>query len=229
MIVMNGTPDEIEWWHVGVNGIIKPGETVEMEDGRAKHILNKFNAIGLIQLNFGDNPEEKKKSSMALWRSFWERQIENHNRANEEAKVNGNRYSKPPAGLEEKARQFGVELLRPWRIEKKDSKELDELKNENKSLKGSLETMQAQMTKILEMMGRPQILTPAAVSSDAEKALAGLVESNQNKYKRLGESNMKAWVVKNWDDILQMPEINKAEIRTRYEELYKEPCPDMLA
>jgi len=86
--------------------------------------------------------------------------------------------------------------------------------------------LQAQMSKILEMMGNK---APAVISSDAEKALAGLVESNQNKYKRLGESNMKAWVVKNWDDILQMPEANKVEIRARYEELYKELCPDMVA
>jgi hypothetical protein len=194
-----------------------------MEDGRAKHILNKFNAIGLIQLNFGDKVEEKKASSMALWRSFWERQIENHNRANEEAKVNGNRYSKPPAGLEEKAKLFGVDLLRPWRIEKKDSKELDELKNENKSLKGSLEAMQGQMTKILEMMGNK-----APVSSDAEKALAALVESNRNKYKRLGETNMKAWLEKNWNDFLKMPEANILEIQARFEELYHEEFPVML-
>lgn len=228
MVIANFSPDPIEWWHVGVNGIIKPGETVEMEDGRAKFILNKFNTIGLIQLNFGDNPEEKKKASMALWRSFWERQIENHNHANEDAKANGNRYSKPPAGLEEKAKLFGLDLLRPWRIEQKDSKELEELKNENKSLKSSLETMQTQMSKILEMMGgRATVLTPAAVNSDAEKALTSLVESNRNKYKRLGESNMKAWLEKNWDDFIEMPEANKIEIQTRYEELYKEVFPVM--
>jgi len=224
--ILNGTPDSIEWWHVGVNGIIKPGETVEMEDGRANHVLNKLGAKGLIKLDFGDNLEEKKKVSMSLWRAFWERQIENHNQANEDAKEKGNRYTKPTPEIEEKAKLFGLDILRPWRVEKKDNKELEEAKAENKSLKDDLKSLQAQMSKILEMMGNK---APAVISSDAEKALAGLVESNQNKYKRLGESNMKAWVVRNWDDILQMPEANKAEIRARYEELYKELCPDMVA
>ena len=76
------------------------------------------------------------------------------------------------------------------------------------------------MTKILEMMGNPN-------SSDAENALAALVEDNQNKYKRLGFSNMKQWVAKNLSDILKMPEANKVEIQARHIELYKEELPDL--
>jgi len=221
--IMNGTPDPVEWWHIGVNGIIQPGQIVEMDDGRARHILNKFGAIGLVQLSFGDDPEEKKKASMALWKSFWERMIENHNQANEDAKEKGNRYVKPTPALEEKAKLFGLEILRPWRVEKKDNKEIEELKNENKALKSSLETMQDQMTKILEMMGnKPK-------NDDADKALAIVVETNRNKYKRLGSFNMKQWLDKNWDDFLKMPEENILEIQARYEELYGEPFPEMLA
>ena len=221
--VANYTPDTIKWSHVGLNGTIKPDQVVEMADGRARHILNKFGAIGLVQLNFGDDPEEKKKVSMALWRSFWERMIENHNQSNEDSKEKGNRYTKPTPELEEKAKLFGLELLRPWRVDKKDNKEIEELKNENKSLKSSLETMQDQMTRILEMMGnKPK-------SDDADKALTIVVENNRNKYKRLGASNMKQWLDKNWDDFLKMPEANRLEIQARYDDLYGEPFPEMLA
>lgn len=217
MKVLNATPDPIEWWHVGVNGIIEPGDTVDMEDGRANHLLNKFGQIGLVRLDFGDDIEEKAKVSMTLWKSFWERMIENHNQANEDAKEKGNRYVKPTTALEEKAKMFGLDLLRPWRIEKKDNKELDELKNENRSLKGSLETMQGQMTKILEMMGKPQI----------DKVPATVVEVNRNKYKNLVKSNMKIWLEENWDDFMKMPDENILEIQAKYTDFYKETFPPM--
>ena len=225
--IANFTPDSIEWWHVGVNGIIQPGEIVEnMDEGRARHILNKFGNIGLIQLNFKDDIEEKKKAAMRQWRAFWERMIESHNQANEDAKEKGNRYTKPTPDLEEKARLFGLELLRPWRVERKENEEINTLKAENQSLKQSLNSMQDQMTKMFEMLSaRMDPPVPTNINVDAEKALSAVIEMNQNRYKRLSESNLKAWVIKYAKDIAEMPEANRNEIKAKYDELYKEPFP----
>ena len=225
--IANFTPDPIEWWHVGVNGVIQPGEIVEnMDEGRARHILNKFGNIGLIQLNFKDDIEEKKKAAMRQWRAFWERMIESHNQSNEDAKEKGNRYTKPTHDLEEKAKLFGLELLRPWRVERKDNEEIATLKSENQSLKQSLNSMQEQMTKMFEMLSSKQTNSgPTSITIDAEKALNTIIEMNQNRYKRLSETNMKTWVAKNLKDIADMPEANKNEIKAKYDEFYKEPFP----
>jgi hypothetical protein len=41
MIIANHTPEDVEWMHIGINGIIKSGEVKEFDEGRGNHILNK--------------------------------------------------------------------------------------------------------------------------------------------------------------------------------------------
>ena len=90
MIVGNFTPDPIDWMHIGITGTIEPGETAEMDEGRARHILNKFARRGLVQMQFGDEPGDKKKESIKLWTSFWEQQITAFNQHNEDQKEKEN-------------------------------------------------------------------------------------------------------------------------------------------
>ena len=248
MIIGNFTPDKIEWMHVGANGTIpaynpdnpKKPYIVNFDDSRANHILNKFAIRGLVVMNFGDDEEAKKKESLKLWRIFWERQIENQNQHNEQQKEAGNRYSRPTDELDEHAKLLGIELLRPWTVAAKSTKEVDELKGENLALRKSLESMQAQMSQLMQMMAggqaKPQPVQeskddPAVTAPTGDKstedhlktedeALAKIIEANNNKYRRLGESNMNLWVSKNWDDIMAMPQENKDEIEEKYVKLY---------
>lgn len=219
MKIANYTPDTMEWWHVGINGFLKPGDVQDFDGARGNHILNHFGRRGLVQMQFGDDPEVKKQAAMAAWESFWEGQITAHNRINEDRKANKALGPLPPTKeLEEKAKILGLELIKPWRVEspKDESKEIAELKAENARLS-------TQMDQLLKLFTAQQ--NPATVSNDAEKALSEKVEANRNKYKRLGESNMKAFVSKNWEDIQQMPEENRFELKTKYEEIYQTPFP----
>ena len=61
MIVGNFTPDPIEWMHIGITGVVNPNEIVEMDNARAKHVLNKFARRGLVQMQYGDDAETKKR------------------------------------------------------------------------------------------------------------------------------------------------------------------------
>lgn len=228
MHVANFTPDTINWQHIGVEGAIKPDQVVELEDSRARHILNKYAARGLVQMNFGDEPEPKRKQSMSQWKNFWEEQVVTFNRHNEDQKEKGNRYATPTAEIKEHAEKLGLELLRPWRIESKDNPEFQKLKSENAELKGSLSTMQAQIDKLIEMVGKNQA-SQAETKVDkpkvSESADETVIEANRNKYKRLGESNMNLWVAKNWEDIKTMPEENRFEIEDKYLKIYGVPFP----
>ena len=241
MIIANFTPDKIEWMHVGANGTIpaynpdnpKKPHIVNFDDSRANHILNKFAVRGLVQMNFGDDEEAKKKESLKLWRIFWERQIENQNQHNEQQKEAGNRYSRPTDELDEHAKLLGIELLRPWTVAAKSTKEVDELKGENMALKKSIEAMQAQMSQLMQMMAGGKVKTqpvnaepasepkePEKKESPKESAVDPNIAINRNKYMRLGESNMNLWVSKNWDDIMAMPKENRDEIEEKYFKLY---------
>ena len=244
MIIGNFTCDKIDWQHIGANGTIpaydpdnpKKPHIINFDDSRANHILNKFAIRGLVVMNYGDDEEARKKESLKLWRIFWERQIENHNQHNEQQKEAGNRYSRPTDELDAHAKMLGIELLRPWTVAAKSTKEVDELKGENMALRKSLEAMQAQMTQLMQMMAGGKVnsqavkpepapsddtkIKPVPSVSDAVVKERGIIEANHNKYVRLGESNMNLWVSKNWDDIMAMPKENRDEIEEKYFKLY---------
>lgn len=234
MIVGNFTPDPVDWMHIGISGTIKPGETVEWDEGRARHILNNFARRGLVQMQFGDEPEDKKKESMRLWVGFWEQQITAFNQHNEDQKEKGNRYARPTPELLEKAKTLGLELLQPWRIEKTDDKQIKALMAENVALKDTvteqskqISEQSGQINEILEMLKAGQtgeaITTPEPAP---EEATLGDVMANKKKYASLGVKTMAAWLKNNWDEYLGMPQENRFEIETRYQELYQTPFPE---
>jgi len=227
MIVGNFTPDPIDWMHIGITGTIKSGETVEMDEGRARHILNNFARRGLIQLQFNDDIEVKKKESMKLWVDFWEHQITAFNQHNEDQKEKGNRYARPTPILIEKAKTLGLELLQPWRIEKTDDKLLKALQAENVALKETVGEQSTQINQILEMLKGQQVdTTPESEAvPDPGATFEAEVTANRKKYVSLTAKTMAGWLKNNWEDYQGMPEENRFEIETRYQELYQTPFP----
>jgi len=199
MIIANFTPDKIEWMHVGANGTIpaynpdnpKKPHIVNFDDSRANHILNKFAVRGLVQMNFGDDEEAKKKESLKLWRIFWERQIENQNQHNEQQKEAGNRYSRPTDELDEHAKLLGIELLRPWTVAAKSTKEVDELKGENMALKKSIEAMQAQMSQLMQMMAGGKVKAPLAQNEPEVEPGPDPSQSSENAKEALRKQILK--------------------------------------
>ena len=234
MIIGNFTPDDIEWMHIGINGVVKSGATEEMDDARARHILNKVARRGLVQMQFGDDIETKKKASLEQWTNFWEHQITQFNQHNEDQKEKGNRYARPTDELKAHAKVLGLELLQPWRIEAKDSPQMAVLQSENVQLKLQLDEQSKQIQQILEMVKAkvepaPEQVAPEQVEPTAEadfqKAAEELVVANKKKYASLSANTMSGWLKNNWDAYLTMPEENKFEIETRYQELYQTPFP----
>lgn len=234
MIVGNFTPDPVEWTHIGISGIIKPGETVDMSDKCANFILNKLARRGLVQMQYGDELDGKKAESMAQWTNFWEHQVVTFNQHNEDQKEKGNRYAKPPADLVAHAKTLGLELLQPFRIKsKEDSAQLTALREENASLKATVDTQTSQINQILEMMkagkGMPKTLeTPEPQAEPTElpgEPPLDIIVANRKKYSSLSANTMSGWLKNNWEDFQEMPEENRFEIKTRYQDLYQTPFP----
>ena len=231
MIVMNGTPDPINWQHQGITGSI-PGckegsqdHVVEMDDARANHILNKFAKIGLVQMQFGDDPEVKMKESMDQYNRFWEHQIEVFNQGNEQQKEQGNRYSKPTDLLSEKAKAFGLEIKRPWMIPRKDDEAMKLLREENAELKVANKEQGKQIAQILSMLKGRSVPEPVEMENSEPEPAPDVVATNRKKYASLTEKTMKGWLKNNWGEFQAMPEENKFEIKTKYLEFYETPFP----
>lgn len=231
MIVGNFTPDPVEWTHIGISGTIKPGETVDMDDSRARFILNKLARRGLVQMQYGDEPEVKKAESMRQWTNFWEHQVVTFNQHNEDQKEKGNRYAKPPEDLVAHAKVLGLELLQPFRIKsKEDSAQLTALREENASLKATVDNQTNQINQILEMIKAGKVMpipeppeTPPP--AQGEGAPFDVVVANRKKYNSLSANTMSGWIKNNWEEFQEMPEENRFEIKTRYEDLYQTPFP----
>lgn len=52
-----------------------------------------------------------------------------------------------------------------------------------------------------------------------------IVATNRKKYASLTEKTFKGWLKNNWDEVQAMPEENRFEIKTKYQELYETPFP----
>lgn len=239
MIVGNFTPDPIEWMHIGITGVVQPGETVEMDDSRARHVLNYHARRGLVQMQYGDEEEAKKEESLAQWTNFWEHQIVTFNQHNEDQKEKGNRYARPTDELKAHAVALGLELLQPWRIVAKDeSPQLKALREENASLKATVDAQTGQINQILEMikagkgLPEPPVETerpepPEETKPDKEPDVTeDIVAANKKKYVSLTVKTMEGWLKNNWEEFQGMPEENRFEIISRYHDLYQTPFPE---
>lgn len=152
MVIANFTPDTIKWMHMGQDGVIKPGEIKDFDEARAKHILSAFGPRGLLKLQFGDNPEEKKAKATEIYKEFWLRQVTRFNQENEARHATNRPYVPPTAQLKGKADELGYELLGPWQMKKTESLELSQLRDENAKLKQNLDSVMAQMNELVSLV-----------------------------------------------------------------------------
>jgi len=203
MIVANFTPDTVKWQHVGVIGTLLPGDIVDLPEGRANHILNKFGRRGVIVMKFGDEEEVGRKKAMELWREFWEYQITQFNQHNEDQKEKGNRYERPTKELLEHADILGLELLSPW-VVKKDTGNKDSSDN---------------AVEVMEM--KQQVSTLTATVTDLTKLVQSMFESkNTNQgYISLSAKDLRKYILDNKDSIKDMSDNDKAKILRHWSEV----------
>lgn len=152
MIIANYTPDDIKYVHGGIPGIIKSGTMEDMPEAKANFLVNKFDQRGLLKLQFGDDPEEKKAEAMQIYREFWTRQVVNHNQANEKRQARNLEFSRAPGEVERHAKELGLKLLGPWTATSDESVEMKQLRNDNSELTVRMNSMADQLAKALSIL-----------------------------------------------------------------------------
>jgi hypothetical protein len=217
MFVGNFTPDPIEWWHIGVNGIIAPGEIKEFDEARAKHILTKFENIGLVQMEWSEDPEYKTgrmKVSLERWENFWMRQITNFNQHNEQLKNEGKAYIHPQPKLVEHAKTLKVKLVTPWQVqERSDNAVIEEQKKEINDLRGMVGDLSRQVSQLVVQMSTPG-------NDDIRR-----------RFKLLNKKEYADFVEQNADQIVNWPVVLYAEAMTKFQSFYPDadwPVPNPL-
>ena len=246
MIIANLTPDPLTWTHQGISGTIKPGQILEFEDKRGRHILNKLDARGLIQLKYGDDTEQRKAEALATWKRFWTRQITIFNQDNERRKNTQREYVDPQREVEEHAKALGLEMVGPWSVKQTDNSMVEILRDENRKLQTTVATLTEQMSSILAaMQERGEV--PDALKSVAEKVALSKrgVESQSeaknetppnpmdeatliNEFSKLSKDRFLKWTYDNLAriDAPEYPATVRALIKDKWGRLIQEdPCP----
>jgi len=176
MAVGNFTPDTIIWQWQGKGGKIRPGEIITDKDrGWENHVLNRWGMLGLVRLDYGDDPDQRKEESMRLYTRFWEHQIQTFNEQNEQLKNEGRAYVAPAKELKAKAAEFGIKLVGPWTIEelrerspdKSNSKPDPKVEGRIESLEKDMGGIKGQLDDVYNML-KGMLEKDAAEENDTE-------------------------------------------------------------
>jgi len=206
-MIANYTPDAIRWEHIGFSGILEAGKVVEMPEGRAKHLLNKYSPRGIIQLEFGDDEEKRKKEAMETWEIFWNHTIQNFNQHNERMKNQNLPYIAPTKMDVAHAKMLNIELIGPWVMKPKENEGVKELKAEINDLKELVASFVKDLPPVPKEEKEPKDWQQVLVRAGAMNT--GMFE------KMITEPGFK-----------DCPEEIKVGLRERYGKLkFTEPCP----
>ncbi len=167
MIIVNYTPDDIEYVHGGLTGVLVSGEMDDVESGKGNFLLNKYDQKGMLKLVFGDDVKAKKLEAMELYEEFWTKQVIIHNQANEARQARRLEYSRASKDVEAHAKTLGLKLLGPWTAQVSESKELTRVKDDNAELRVQVNTLTSQVGKLLEALGQTD--TPEALKIPEQK------------------------------------------------------------
>lgn len=167
MIVANLTPDDLEWTHIGVTGTLKSGQIVEMEDNRARHVLNKLESRGLLRMQFGDDLDTKRTQATGIYTDFWIKQITAFNTDQERRKNTNREPIYPHTQLMTKAKELGIEILGPWAYKPNENTEMARMQRENAELKSQLGLVLQRLDDLAK--GGVNVSTPEALKPIAEK------------------------------------------------------------
>lgn len=215
MIVCNFTPDKVRWMHVGQAGALKPGDIVEFEDKRAKHILNQWGPRGILHYKLTDDPEAKKKEAMEIWKRFWMHQIATFNQQNEARKNEGNPYNFPTEDLTSHAEALGVELIGPWKsTPKTENAEVNALKAENAELKEQVTDLKKDMAEMLNIMRELKEKPNVPIVIDTAELVQKFISLDARRYK--------TWVLENSEEIATWPKQVIDKAKEKWNAFYKD-------
>jgi len=226
MIIANFTPEEVPWSHIGVQGILLPGEIVEMADARGNHILNKVSRRGILRIEYGTDQEQYKKEALKIYKNFWMLQISNFNQLNESRKNENKPFVHPTQQLAEHAKELRVKLVAPYEVlQAAADGRVSNLESENKDLKEAMGEMKQQIRDLTSLLKSGSMSLPKDTEDIEEADDAGsagnagedVTEKRKPKFAWLNKGNFAGWLTRNTGDIVQYPEEDKEELRTQWD------------
>jgi len=245
-VLFNPTNEELKAQHQGVDVIIPAypakGHMVEVDDRRARHILNILGPRGLTTLIYGDEgdkKEKKAKSGVERNKVFKRKQVVDFNQLNLSNKHSNKDYLYPGKQLKEYADEIGIKLEEPYSVpdegREKVSALMDEVKTKDTTIKnqgkqlGELQKqvsgLSSQLASLLEMMKQPEKAEPVVELSKEQKE-AGEYLEEVVKFRSLNKAQFTAWMKRNWDEIPTYPVEIQAEVKERHDNLFKKPFPE---
>jgi len=148
----NPTNEQFDMQHQGVSFSLKAGDKVEVEDARARHVLNSMGPRGLTTLFYGCDEEKIKRDAVLRNLAFKKKQITEYNQRNENRKMEGKSYLPPTEKVTEYAIELGLKLLEPFTMKDEERSEISKAKEENAGLKREMEEMREMMSELLKRL-----------------------------------------------------------------------------
>lgn len=213
-VVFNPTNETFLTQYVGHPIELVPGAKRKFPDPTARHILNEMGPRGLVQLDYGDNEEEKTALGKKLNLEFKKKQVIRYNETNEIRRQAGLPYITPPPQITEYADEVGIGIDQPYKIKDADKEKISDLMSENSELRKQNVEIIEKLNALMTTMSNHDI-TPPEDKTAVEKE----IERNRLEYKDSGKRLFNDWVKANMSRIGAMPEENKKEIREKYGKL----------
>lgn len=224
-IIKNPTDELIEPMHGGKTFSFPPGKIMQIPVKSANHIMNEYGRRGLISLNYGDNgapsknnpditiEQEKSEIGRRNNKKYKTAQVENYNQDNESRANNNTPYVKPPEQVEAYAKELGLQLIAPYRAPDQNQVAMNNLTEENLTLKENLALVLDQNAQILKRLDGQEANTNLKTTEELDEAelIAGFMRMNTNQ--------LSAYVDREKAVIAVWPEHVKTKLRERWTKL----------
>lgn len=222
MIIANYTPDEIQWQHVGVIGILKPGDVQEFSDARGNHLLNKWGARGIIRVELHGDQNADREKAEKIYKNFWIRQVTTFNRQNEIRKNENRAYEGATDELQRKAQELGLELIGPWKyVPKTESAEVQALKEENKAIKEELAGVRNMIVEMVDLVKELKEKPKVPIAVNTEEII--------RQFRNLNKANFSEWIFNHAIEFNDFPKEVVDNAKEKWAKLYPDeewPLPE---
>jgi len=236
MILLNPTNEKIEVIYHGLPIVFKAGERVKLKDSVGRQVFHNYQNRGIVSLEYGDEgageilkTEAGRKKNTA----FKTKQCVNYNQINDRRKQSGQPFIDPPAQIKGYAKELGIRMLEPYRLEDTDSREISLLMKQNENLQeeikkkdSALGEMQKQIKELTGQFKDFLNLAGEAKKTNEEPKAGGKKEKKPfPPYHRMNEKRFLAWLAKNWEEIESYPEEDRRNVIAKHNQLFDEPFP----
>ena len=236
MIILNPTNERIEVTYHGLPLVFNAGEKLRVKDSVGRQVIHNYANRGIVSLEYGDEGAgemEKAEAGKEKNLAFKTKQCIHYNQINDRRKQSGQPFIDPPKQIKGYAKELGIRMLEPYRLEDSDSREISLLMKQNESLKEDVKKKDVALgemqNQIKELTGQfKDFLSLAGGKKDAAPAAAPKKKRSRNAYPvyhRMSEDRFMQWLAKNWEEIKAYSEDDKEDVVAKYTHLLGTPFP----